>query len=131
LTRCVCSKDCSKRPLPLPESPPEFETLRQLEQLAAAQPDVELRDLLAKRRPGKRRVKAHDIALGPVGNPAEDVPSRSIGQRKAHKGAASVVSPSGPEPERPKVLMETHEDLWIEKMFALGGGDEQVIRRRL
>ncbi len=28
LTRCVCSKDCSKRPLPPPASPPEFETLR-------------------------------------------------------------------------------------------------------
>src|SRR6266849_9906527 len=76
------------------------------EVLAGANVNYQLRDFGAERVPRKGRVEAHDVAFGPVRNPAEDVPSRTISQRETHERAACVVDSALTESNHAQVSLK-------------------------
>ncbi len=90
MTRRVCSKRCSKRGV----RSARVRRLRQLNESPLAQTNFQLGHLVAERSPWKRGVDAHDVALGPVGNLAQDVFPRAVGLREADERSARVVLPS-------------------------------------
>ena len=65
---------------------------RELQESALAQLDAKLRHFFAERHPRQRRVEADDVTLGTVGNPAEDVLARAVGQRGRDERPAGAVT---------------------------------------
>src|SRR5262249_24460263 len=91
------------------------------------QVEVEFGNLLAKRRPGQRRVEAYDVALRLVSNPAQDVSARAVGPRQAHEPAPSGVHWPRTEAKSLEVGMKGEEDS-LPASLAAGGSDGVGVR---
>ena len=104
-----CHTDCHSRRL----------QPRKLQDSALEQFDSQLVHFVAERRRGQCCVGAHDVALGPVRNPAKDVAARPVRQAKTDERAASVMRAPSSKTERLQILMKAEKYLRIEQVLAL------------
>lgn len=117
-----CNKGCNKL-----FAAPVGDCARQSDDLALAQTDPQLADLLAVGRPGQRHVLVEGVGAGPVGHPLEHVLARAIGHTQADEAAPEVVDPPAAKAEAIEVIVEFPKRVVGVPVAPLARGDDEVV----